>query len=494
VSTAKDPTMPTWTLTTLGRVADSIRNGISTKPSAERGLPILRISAVRPGTLDVNDVRYLPDRDAEQYRQFVLTEGDLLFTRYNGSRDFVGACATVPALPTELVYPDKLIRVRVNRQIVEPRFVAHAMAAGVSRVFIESRARTTAGQTGISGADVKSIPLLLPPLSEQRRIVAALEEHLSELDAAVAGLERAVSNVQRYRAAVLRDACEGRIALGVTAQPPSHDRDPSAAPPSALKGAVAPDLTDLPRVPNGWSVQSLDQLMGKITSGSRDWSKFYDRGTGTFIMAQNVRPGRLDLTFRQAVDPPLHDRDRQRSQVRPGDVLVTIVGANTGDACLVPVELPEHYVCQSVALLRPRVPELGRWIGMYLSSPQNGQKQFARYMYGAGRPHLSFEQLRMTAVLIPPPEQREAILAEVDRRLSIVDRSIAQIEVQHSRARALRQSILKRAFEGRLVPQDPNDAPASVLLERIHPGRVAHGPTSVREDPLARKRTPPSIR
>jgi type I restriction enzyme S subunit len=220
----------------------------------------------------------------------------------------------------------------------------------------------------------------------------------------------------------------------------------------------------------------MDQLTNLITSGPRHWSEYYNKGNGIFLMAQNVRLGELDLSYRQPVDPPQDDSSRERSQVKKGDLLVTIVGANTGDVCQVPRELPNHYICQSIALMRPVKIELSDFITMYLMSPENGQRQYQRYIYGAGRPHLKFDELRMTAVMVPPLAEQRRIVEEVERRLSVVSALDAAIQANLRRAGRLRQSILKRAFEGRLVPQDPNDEPASVLLERIRAGREADKP------------------
>jgi type I restriction enzyme S subunit len=190
-------------------------------------------------------------------------------------------------------------------------------------------------------------------------------------------------------------------------------------------------------------------------------------------MAQNVRLGRLDLSFRQAVDPPPNDPSRERSLVARDDLLVTIVGANTGEVCRLPVELPDHFVCQSVALMRPVNASVAPFAELYLVSPEHGQNQFEQYMYGQGRPHLSFEQLAGTRIALPPLAEQIRIVSEVQRRLSIVDEIEATLDGVLIRAARLRQSVLKRAFEGRLVPQDPNDEPASVLLERIRKEREA---------------------
>lgn len=104
---------PGWAWAKVGEVLVEVRNGISTKPDAEHGLRILRISAVRPSRLDLGDVRYLPSYK-EEFRTYELRNGDLLFTRYNGNRELVGACAQVRGLVEPTVYPDKLIRGRVD--------------------------------------------------------------------------------------------------------------------------------------------------------------------------------------------------------------------------------------------------------------------------------------------------------------------------------------------------------------------------------------------
>jgi type I restriction enzyme S subunit len=195
-------------------------------------------------------------------------------------------------------------------------------------------------------------------------------------------------------------------------------------------------------------------------------------------MAQNIRPGKLDLSYRQHVQPPIDDSSCARSQVERGDLLTTIVGANTGDVCRVTEELVAHYVCQSVALMRPTLSDSSAFLNFYMNSQENGQRQYRRYIYGAGRPHLDFEQLRMTAVLTPPIEEQGRIAEEVDQRMSTIEQMETAIVSNMNRASRLRQSILKRAFEGKLVPQDPSDEPASVLLERIRAERAKPVPLS----------------
>ncbi|PMY01652.1 hypothetical protein C1Y22_35815, partial [Pseudomonas sp. MPR-R2A5] len=91
---------------------------------------------------------------------------------------------------------------------------------------------------------------------------------------------------------------------------------------------------------------------------------------GRFILAQNVRPMKLDLTESQPVSQPMEDAETVRTLVNKDDLLITIVGAKTGDVCRVPSQLREHYVCQSVALLRPGVSHLAKYLEIWLASPE----------------------------------------------------------------------------------------------------------------------------
>jgi len=360
---------------------------------------------------------------------------------------------------------------------------------------------------GLSRDDYNVVEIGVPPQAEQARIVAEIEKQFTRLDAAVAALKRVQANLKRYRAAVLKAACEGRLvpteaelarkegrsyetgeqllvrilkerrakweadqlAKLIVAGKPGKSDDWK----KKYREPIGPDTTDIPSISDGWALASMDQLTTRITSGSRDWSSYYvDESGSTFIMAQNVRPGRLDLSFRQHVRPPADDSSRQRSQIEPDDLLVTIVGANTGDVCRVTEPLPEHYVCQSVALMRPVIAQVSAFIDTYMNSDENGQRQYRRYIYGAGRPHLDFEQLKMTPILLPPSSEQCRIGDEIERRLSTLAEIKAEIITDLTRADRLRQSILKSAFEGKLVPQDPNDEPAAVLLERIRADRA----------------------
>jgi type I restriction enzyme S subunit len=277
-------------------------------------------------------------------------------------------------------------------------------------------------------------------------------------------LQAAGQQLERYRLSVLQAAVEGRLTADWRR---AHDPEPADQLlerileerekkwyKSRYKDPVEPEFgSSFPEAPDTWTVTSFDSVLSHVTSGPRGWSDYYHEGDGVFILAQNVSPGRLDFSKTKNVDPPPDASGRDRAMVRKDDLLVTIVGANTGDVCRVDQELDEHWVCQSVALMRPALPVTCKYLEIYLNS-QLGQRQYERFAYGQGRPHLNFGQLRVTPLLLPPLDEQKQIVDEVERLLSVADDADVTAEREHTRAERLRQSILKQAFSGQLVPHD----------------------------------------
>jgi type I restriction enzyme S subunit len=370
------------------------------------------------------------------------------------------------------------------------------MRENVRRYLMENVSGVGGSLTRVNSTVVGKIEIPLAPRPEQERIASAVDAAFTELDEAAAALARAREGMAQFRASLLHAACTGQLtAAWRAANPPAEtgaallarilaarraawERTECArlqvrgTPPrgDAWKARyvepVAPDLTDLPDLPEGWAWASLDQLLSMMTSGSRAWAPYYDRGSGVFIMAQNVRPGRLDLRHRQMVDPPENDPERKRTLVSSNDILITIVGANTGDVCHVDRDLEDHFVCQSVALLRPVDASVAPYLTAYLVSPSDGRAILDQMAYGAGRPHLSFDQLKSMPIPMPSAAEQEimrSVIAELTGELD----TTTQIDQASALSVSLRQSILHAAFTGRLVPQDSEDEPAAALLARL---------------------------
>jgi type I restriction enzyme, S subunit len=465
-----------WIVTTLSEVVRP--SSTKTEPSASPDSRYLSLEHIEQ---DSGCILGCGTAGEVRSTKGVFRAGDVLYGKLRPylnkvcTPDFDGICSTdILVFPrSALVESGYLLRFLMQQSTVEH---AHHHSSGVQlpRVSFEK---------------LGQIRFPLPPLAEQRRIVARVEALLGRVQAARARLAKVPALLKRFRQSVLAAACSGELTGDWREE---HRPSESASDllhrlaverqkrwsnvvKTRYKSPEKPDADSSLVCPDEWTVASMDQLTILITSGSRDWSKYYARGSGTFIMAQNVRPGYLDLSFRQAVDPPEEHRDRVRSQVAVGDLLVTIVGANTGDVCPVTTELPEHYVCQSVSLMRPTDRRLCPYLNLYLNSTAHGRGQYDRYSYGEGRPHLSFDHLRMTAVLLPPIDEQHEIVRRVEALFALADKIESRVALATARVEKTTQAILAKAFRGELVPteaelarqQNRHYEPASVLLERI---------------------------
>lgn len=346
----------------------------------------------------------------------------------------------------------------------------------------EANMTGSVGQRRVPTEFLEEMTIPLPSVEEQARIVARLEVLLGRVRRTQARLDAVPALAQRLREAVLAAACSGRLTEDWRKAHPAEaspdvllqclaearrdrwaddlrrkGRDPERAKYPAPLDAN-PDAADEleAELPDGWALASMDTVTSRITSGPRGWSKYYrDEAPSTFIMAQNVRPLQFDRSTRQAVDPPADDSSRDRCEVQQDDLLVTIVGANTGDVCRIPEPVEEHFVCQSVALMRPVLPELSRYLELYLNSTQHGQGQYRAWMYGEGRPHLNFEQLKTTTVALPPLEEQREIVRRAERLLALADAVERRARSARTQTERLAQGVLDRAFSGRLTDAAP---------------------------------------
>ncbi|EAB8939809.1 restriction endonuclease subunit S [Salmonella enterica subsp. enterica serovar Bonariensis] len=198
-----------------------LRNGLSSKPN-EKGLghPILRISSVRSGHVDQSDIRYLECSEAELERH-KLEEGDLLFTRYNGSLEFVGVCGLLKKTQyKDLLYPDKLIRARLTKDAL-PEYIEIFFSSPAARNAMMECVKTTSGQKGISGKDIKSQLVSLPSLKEQAEIVRRVEQLFAWADTIEKQVNSALTRVSSLTQSILAKAFRGELTAQWRAENPS---------------------------------------------------------------------------------------------------------------------------------------------------------------------------------------------------------------------------------------------------------------------------------
>ena len=376
-----------------------------------------------------------------------------------------------------------------NTSLLHSLFLTYYLSRAVQRFRYEGRGTTI---SGVTKKQLRELPVLLPPLPEQHRIVAEIEKQFTRLGASVDALKRVQANLKRYRASVLKAACEGRLVPteAELARAEDHNYEPAdrllvriLAERRArweaqenrrgkYKEPVAPDTSDLPELPEGWAWASL-ALIGEVRLGRQRSPK---RAQGPhmrpYLRAANVTWDGLDLSDVKEMD--FTPREQETYRLRRGDILLA-EASGSADEVGKPAIWDEQIdgCCFQNTLIRVRAfPEVVPYLYHHLlSDARTGA--LGRAARGVGIHHLGAQRAESWMVALPPSAEQRRIVAEVERRLSVIQQTEATVEASLTRAERMRQSILKRAFSGKLVPQDPNDEPASALLGRIRVEREA---------------------
>jgi type I restriction enzyme S subunit len=480
-----------------------VQYGSSAKTHEQHlGVPVLRMGNITTeGNLLLNELKYLPANHPE-FPELLLENGDLLFNRTN-SAELVGKSAVYRGHPLPCSFASYLIRVRTTAAC-DSGFLAYCLNSLIGRAWIKSVVSQQVGQANVSGSKLQAFVFPLPPVSEQRRMVAEIEKQFTRLEAGVGALKRVQANLKRYRAAVLKAAVEGRLVPteaelarreGRSYEPASEllvaqpllavlkkaQAGVPVPPKASSKEPAAPDTTDLPKLPEGWAWTTVECLgvAGEqpVLTGpfgtSMGRSDFTDSGIPVLTIGCLTHAGiNLDkAVFVSRVKA--NELDRYRLQT--GDMLFSRM-ATVGRAGVITNTLDGalfNYHLMRLRLSRNAV--LPGFFMAYVRGSEAVETYVRDVNHGATRAGINTDQLLSMPVLLPPVAEQQRIVAEVERRLSVIDELEMQVETNLKRAERLRQAILKRAFEGKLVPQDPNDEPASMLLERIRNAGAAGG-------------------
>ena len=372
--------------------------------------------------------------------------------------------------------PPALLNQRVCKiEVKNPAFYSERFLRWVLPGYLDAVNRATSSVTvkHLSSRTIKELPLPLPPIAEQKRIVAAIEEQLSRLDTGVAGLERVQQNLERMRAAVLEAAIRGRLD-------------------EAQRGNGSSIETEQPGLPSEWKLVTLGDI-ADISGGITKNPKRRPRVNPVpFLRVANVQRDMLELADIHEIE--VFEGELGRFRLQRGDLLIVegngspdqIGRSALWDGSIDPCVHQNHLI-----RVRPGGQVLSAYLNLFWNAPSSISKIRAVASSTSGLYTLSTGKVRSIPVVLPPIEAQQRIVSEVERQLSFTDALGGGLVTTSSLSRSLRAGILSAAFSGELVPQNPNDEPASGLLERIVAERASsngHKPTKARS-PRRRKVT-----
>jgi type I restriction enzyme, S subunit len=481
---------PGWALATVGDLAEYVNRGKAPSYTDNSGIPIINQRCVRWGGVDFQHLKFTTvesfnKTDARQR----LRDGDVLWNSTG-----TGTIGRAAVFQSASEYPN--ITVDTHVTIIRPsNYHPTLLRHWIFSDFVQKKLdRLQAGSTNqveLSRAAVLGAEIAMPPLAEQHRIVAKIEELFGEIEAGEQELGKAREGLEVYRRAVLKAAVTGELTRewreknapnetgadllkrvlaerrvawerAELAKLKTNGRIPSGGAWRSRYVEPSPlNPTKLPDLPRGWTWASLKQLgdfgRGKSRHRPRNDPTLYG-GAYPFLQTGDVRRSGGQIT---EYEQTYNDRGLAQSRLWPaGTVCITIAaniaasGILTFDACF-----PD-----SVVGLVPQNQNMGQYIEFFVRTARDRLDRFAP---ATAQKNINLETLESLCIPLPPSAELVEIVQQVSSQLDMAADADREITLDLNSGSRLRQSILAAAFSGKLVPQDPADEPASMLLERL---------------------------
>ena len=291
--------------------------------------------------------------------------------------------------------------------------------------------------------------LPLPPLNEQKRIADKLDALLARVDACHERLDRVPAILKRFRQSVLATATSGDLTTD-------------------WRAATLADP---------WTSERATNICDKVQSGGTPREGFVDQPGIPFLKVYNIVNQQVAFNYRpQYVTAAIHNGPLAKSRAIPGDVIMNIVGPPLGKVAIVPDSFREWNINQAIALFSPSARVSSGWLYIVLCSGMSVNSIIHETRGIAGQTNISLSQCRNFEFPIPSVGEQAEIVQRVDSLFAYANRLEARYAAARAQVECLTPALLAKAFRGELVPQDPNDEPASTLLERIRAARAAAPP------------------
>jgi len=467
-----------WVWTTVGDISNSIQYGYTASAtSTPCGAKFLRITDIQENSVNWDAVPYCQINETEK-EKFLLREGDLVFARTGAT---VGKSFLISGNIPESVFASYLIRICLDKNVCES-FIANFFQSHSYWSQIHDE-QAGIGQPNVNATKLSQIEIPLPPLPEQHRIVSKIEELFTKLDTGVDELKRAKAQLKRYRQAVLNAAFEGELttewredhkgnieSVQILLSKITEFRNKHGIPTRTNNDIVRSDLSTFPDLPEGWLWTNWEQI-GFSQNGRLFPSKDYSEKGVKLLRPGNLHEsGKIVWNESNTRFLPHNYEDDHPSFIVGSEELVMNLTAQSlkdeflGRICL--TSPSEHCLLnQRIARLAPII--VSKKYMFWIFKSKLFRKFVNRLNTGSLIQHMFTSQLASFFLPLPPLGEQEQIVTEIDFRFSVLQNIENTLETSLYQSQIIRRSILRKAFSGRLVPQDPSDEPAEKLIERI---------------------------
>jgi type I restriction enzyme S subunit len=429
--------------------------GVAKKPHyVDEGIPFLSAQNARPFKTNLNKIKYISQ---ETYDKITVggkpEKNDILYTR-------VGNCGEAASIPYEFdfgIYVS-LTLIKPIHELVDHKFLVAFLNSKYGKIQANVGA-IGIGLKNLNVDNVRKYRIPLPPLAEQQRIVAKIEELFSSLDKGIETLKTAKAQLKVYRQAVLKYAFEGRLTN------------------TNLKEG---------ELPKGWVEKKFIDVSTKIGDIDHKMPAKVDDGIYPYLSTGDITVNhKLDFNSSKKISRDDYIRLSRKIKPERGDIIFPRYGT-IGRNVLVETDV-EFLISYACAIIKPDHKQIKSIYLYHYTLSSLIQKEIKKHTVETTQANVGIASIKDFNIILPTElDEQENIVQEIESRLSVCDKIEESIEQSLQQAEALRQSILKKAFEGKLVPQNPKDEPASVLLERIKTEREKSKPQKVVKEKKAK--------
>ncbi len=468
------PTLPSgWRWGQMANAATDEKNAIVDGPFGSNlklndyidppGIPVLTTANLR-GDYGPSSVRYISQSKFNQLKRSEVRGGDILVAK-------IGSCGLTGVYPEGMpsaIIPANLLKITVRKDFSR-KFIFHYLNSPVFSQFLNKIITATA-QPAFNVTKFRMLPLPLVSKQQQTTLVAEIEKQLARLEAGVAALKRVQANLKRYRAAVLKAACEGRLVPTEADLARKEGRTYETGRQLLTRilterrrnwqgcgkyiEPASPDAKNLPPIPEGWTWATLEALGEALGGCAFESKKFSTKGYQVLKMA-NIRIGQIDLTQRPSFIEDITPEQLKKFTLREGDLVVTLTGTRKKrDYGYVAVVKTQSGLLlnQRIARLRPFPDVIPAFLQLEMQTEHYRDSFFSHETGNVGQGNVGMAAVTKETITLPPLAEQKRIVAEVERRLSVIEEQETMVSASLRRAARLRQSILQQAFEGHLVP------------------------------------------
>ena len=406
-----------WVECQLGEVFD-IRDGTHDSPKYhDIGYPLVTSKNLKNGLIDLEKVSLISEKDYNKINErSKVSIGDILFA-------MIGTIGNPVIIVDEPQFAIKNVALFKYNNLINNKYLKYFLESPKTLNMMHSQAKGST-QKFVGLGYLRTFIFPVCPLNEQRRIVEKIESEFAKIDEGLEHLEQAKEQIKQYRQSVLKSAFSI----------------------------------------NNKNEKCLDEITNKINDGTHKTPTYIEKGI-PFISVKDIRNKKIFFDNCKFISEDEHQILFKRCNPEYGDVLITKSGTIGRTAIVNTNKNFDLFV--SVALLKPKKDLITSEFLMYALDNYIASIDVKQEVKGGVIKNLHIEDLKKITICLPPLGEQKKIVEEIEKRFAVADEVEKVVEQNIEKAKQLKQSILKKAFEGRLVPQDPTDEPASTLIEKI---------------------------